>query len=382
MQDFLFTLILLGSIQGVIVCGLLLFSRGRLLPNRLLTAIIGAITLPGFHLYFHYKGVYEINEFTRFIHDIMPMVVFMPIGPLIYFYVRSLINPGTRLNNKVWIHFLPVIIDLVPKIAGLILHFSFWLGYPISSRAEYRALDDLYNQFADIPRWIAITVYLIFAIRYLQANSDKIHPASQKINSWLRLFTGLFAGFQLIWLLYLIPYIIPAWSDQLLKAVNWFPIYIPMTILVYWLGIQGYLTSLKLTIPKKLNHGDWVQGAWQRLSNSMERDHLYLDPELSVGKVADHTGLSTRQISELLNQYRFTNFNAFINHYRVEEFKSRLTSPMANQFTMAGLAMKCGFNSPATFNRIFKQYTGMVPSAFQKANGKTMDTSGNHLKSA
>ena len=382
MQDFLFTLILLGSIQGVIVCGLLLFSRGRLLPNRLLTAIIGAIALPGFHLYFHYKGVYELNEFTRFIHDIMPMVVIMPIGPLIYFYVRSLINPGSRLNKKAWIHFLPIIIDLIPKIAGLVLHISFWLGYSISTRAEYRALDDLYNHYADIPRWISVTFYLILAIRYLQANRDKIHPASQKIYSWLRLFTGLFAGFQIIWLLYLIPYIIPALSDQLLKAVNWFPIYIPMTVLVYWLGIQGYLTSLKLTIPKKLNQADWVPGAWQRLSNSMERDHLYLDPELSVGKVAEHTGLSTRQISELLNQYRFTNFNAFINHYRVEEFKSRLAGPTANQFTMAGLAMTCGFNSPATFNRIFKQYTGMVPSAFLKSNGKALDTAGNHLKSA
>jgi len=382
MQDFLFTLILLGSIQGVIVCGLLLFSRGRLLPNRLLTAIIGAITLPGFHLYFHYKGVYEINEFTRFIHDIMPMVVIMPIGPLIHFYIRSLINPGSKLNKSAWIHFLPVIIDLVPKIAGLVLHISFWLGYPISSRADYRALDDLYNQYADIPRWISVTFYLIIAIRYLQTNSDKIHPSSQKIKTWLRLFTGLFAGFQIIWMVYLIPYIIPAYSDQLLKAVNWFPIYIPMTVLVYWLGIQGYLTSLKLTIPKKLNQADWVPNAWLRLSDSMERDQLYLDPELSVGKVAEHTGLSTRQISELLNQYRFTNFNSFINHYRVEEFKSKLASPASSQFTMAGLAMKCGFNSPATFNRIFKQYTGMVPSAFLKANEKTLNTSGNHLKSA
>jgi AraC-like DNA-binding protein len=382
MPDFLFTLILLGSIQGVIVCGLLLFSKGRLLPNRLLTFIIATITLPGFHLYFHYKGVYDINGFTRFIHDIMPMVIFMPVGPLIYFYVRSLINPGSRINKKAWVHFLPVIIDLIPKIAGLVLHISFWLGYPISSRAEYRALDDLYNQYADIPRWISVTVYLILAIRYFKAHSDKIHPASQKINAWLKLFTGLFAGFQMIWLLYLIPYILPALSDQLLKAVNWFPIYIPMTILVYWLGIQGYLTSLKLTIPKKQNQGDWVPNAWLRLSNSMEKDQLYLDPELSVGKVAEHTGLSTRQISELLNQYRFTNFNAFINHYRVEEFKSRLAGPTANQFTMAGLAMKCGFNSPATFNRIFKQYTGMVPSAFLKANGKTLDTAGNHLKSA
>lgn len=382
MQDFLFTLILLGSIQGIIICGLLLFSRGRLLPNRLLTAIIGALALPGFHLYFHYKGVYEINELTRFIHDLMPMVIFMPVGPLIYFYVQSLTNPAFQFGKKAWLHFLPLIIDLIPKIAGLVLYISFWSGHPLSTREEYRMLDDLYNQYADIPRWLSLTIYLTLAIRYLQSRIDKNHPAALKIRQWLRTFTGLFAAFQLIWLVYLVPYILPAWSDQLLRAVNWFPLYIPMTILVYWLGIQGYLTSLKLTIPKKLNQGDWVQDAWQKLSNSMEMDRLFLDSALSLGKVADHTGLSTRQISELLNQYRFTNFNAFVNHYRIEEFKSRIVSPAASQFTMAGLAMKCGFNSPATFNRIFKQYTGMAPSTFLKTNGKIPDASGNHLKSA
>ena len=379
MRDFLFTLILLGSIQGVIICGLLLFSRKRLLSSRLLAGIIGLLTLPGFHLYFHYKGGYDINGITEFIHDIIPMVIIMPLGPLIYFYVQSLITPQFQISKKQKIYFLPIIIDLIPKLVPWILYISIWIGHPVGTRDEYRALDDLYNRYADIPRWISMTIYVGLAIRYLQNRTDKHHPAAIKIHRWLRLFTGLFAAFQLLWLVYLIPYIIPAYSRQLLQAVDWFPIYIPLTILVYWLGIQGYLTSFKLNGAPKQEQTGWVESAWQRLCKSMEQDHIYLDPELNLGKVAEHTGLSTRQISELLNQHRSTNFNAFINHYRVEEFKSRLASSTASQFTITGLALKCGFNSPATFQRIFKQYTGMAPSAFLKTTEKILDDSEKEL---
>src|SRR5689334_12430179 len=104
MRDFLYALILLGAVQGVIVCGLLLFSRKHLLSNRLLAGIIGLLSLPGFHLYFHYKGGYELNDLTRFVHDIVPMVIIMPIGPLIFFYCRSLLEPGFRLRPKDKLH--------------------------------------------------------------------------------------------------------------------------------------------------------------------------------------------------------------------------------------------------------------------------------------
>jgi AraC-like DNA-binding protein len=370
MRDFLFTLILLGSIQGVIICGLLLFSKKRLLSSRLLAGIIGLLSLPGFHLYFHYKGGYEINRLTEFIHDITPMVIIMPIGPLIYFYVQSLTNPQFRFGKKQKLHFLPVLIDLIPKLAGGVLYISMATGHAVWTRNEYTMLDDIYNQYADIPRWFSASIYLFYAIRYLISRTDKHNLLTIKTQRWLRVFTGLLAGFQLIWLLYLVPYIIPASSEQLLKAVDWFPIYIPMTILVYWLGIQGYLTSFKLNGPSKHDQPGWVDSAWQRLNQSMEQDRLYLDPALNLARLAEHTGLSTRQISELLNQHRSTNFNAFINHYRVEEFKSQLASSQASQFTITGLAMKCGFNSPATFQRIFKQYTGMAPSAFLKSASK------------
>ncbi|MDF2381381.1 helix-turn-helix transcriptional regulator [Nostoc ellipsosporum NOK] len=364
MRDFLFTLILLGSVQGVIICCLLLFSKGRRLFNRLLATIILLFSLPGFHLYLHYRNAYELNSATQLLHDIIPMVIVMPIGPLIWFYIQSLTNPEFRLTKKDYLHFIPVVIDLLPKLAAIAFYVSLLAGNPITSRESLAGWDNWYNQYADIPRWISLSLYLIWSLRYFSSRTGII---GTKTRRWIKTFLWVLITFQLIWLLYLVPYIIPISSDKLLDTLDWFPVYIPMTVLVYWLGIQGFLESRQISVPVKNRDRQWIDDAWQRLCESMEKNKLFLDPSLNLEKLAAYTGIPSRQVSQLLNQHRATNFNGFINFYRVEEFKSRFLDPAYHQFTINGLAMDCGFNSPATFQRLFRQLMGMTPTAFRQA---------------
>lgn len=362
MKDFLFTLILLGSLQGVIICCLLLFSKGRKLFNRLLAGIIALLSLPGFHLYLHYHDVYELNFASQFLHDIIPMVIIMPIGPLVWFYIKSLSDPASRLQKKDYWHFLPVIIDLFPKLVSIVFYVSIWMNNPIASRETLAHWDGLYNQYADIPRWLSLSIYLIISLKYLSGAT-----VVEKTKRWAKTFLWVLISFQLLWLVYLIPYVIPKFTLSLLETLDWFPVYIPMTILVYWLGIQGFLESRQIIAPPKARETHWVDGAWQRLCHSMEKDKLFLDSSLNLERLAAHIGIQSRQVSELLNQHRSTNFSGFINYYRVEEFKFRFLDPANQQLTINGLAQECGFNSPATFQRIFRQYTGMTPTAFRNA---------------
>ncbi|WP_407654005.1 helix-turn-helix domain-containing protein [Aquimarina gracilis] len=37
-----------------------------------------------------------------------------------------------------------------------------------------------------------------------------------------------------------------------------------------------------------------------------------------------------------------------------------------NKYTLFGIACKCGFKSRTSFNRIFKQETGLSPSDYKK----------------
>ena len=85
---------------------------------------------------------------------------------------------------------------------------------------------------------------------------------------------------------------------------------------------------------------------------------------LSLKEVADELRIPINQLSHIINGQIGKNFFDFVNSYRVEEFKSRASQPDYQNYTLISIAYDSGFNSKATFNRVFKNYTGQTPSDF------------------
>ncbi len=102
------------------------------------------------------------------------------------------------------------------------------------------------------------------------------------------------------------------------------------------------------------------------LIRSMETDKLYLNNKLSVVDVSEKLNIPRQYISEVLNEHMDTNFQDFINQYRVEEFVFRLKNDQNNHFTLLGIATEVGFNSKSSFNAIFKKYKGLTPTQYKK----------------
>ena len=61
------------------------------------------------------------------------------------------------------------------------------------------------------------------------------------------------------------------------------------------------------------------------------------------------------------------NFYTFVNELRIEEVKEKLRDPKNDNLKILSLAYDSGFNSKATFNRIFKQYVGLTPLEFKSS---------------
>jgi AraC-like DNA-binding protein len=102
------------------------------------------------------------------------------------------------------------------------------------------------------------------------------------------------------------------------------------------------------------------------LLEMMERGKPYLDPEITLPKLAQAASIPVAHLSRVINEQLGRNFYELINGYRVEEAKRRLGSPGAGGEKLIAVALDCGFNSLATFNRVFKEATGRTPSDFRK----------------
>jgi ligand-binding sensor domain-containing protein/AraC-like DNA-binding protein len=113
-----------------------------------------------------------------------------------------------------------------------------------------------------------------------------------------------------------------------------------------------------------------------RLLSVMKEEKPYLDPNMTVTKLANRLGVSKEHISQTINQCFYMNFNQFLNKYRIEEAKERLKDPKESQYVVFKIALDVGFNSKSTFNTAFKKFTGMNPSQYrEKYLGETSSES-------
>lgn len=367
------TILLLGTLQGFITSILLFRNEERKLSNRLLATLIFLMALASLGAYFYTSGLSNANGIVATLYEFLPKTIIMPVGPLIYFYITSLLDPAFKRGNIKKIHFLPAIIDFVPTITVVIFFAGVFMGLIAPDPAPWGIFIDTFNTYADIPRWLSITMYLWYSIKYVASLKNSGGGASTNIE-WINQFLRLFLVFQGICLLYLIFYLHPSFRNILLEKFNWFPVYIPVAVMIYWLGLKGLLIAYShRRNAQKANVADLtltpgtIQDIILQLKHSMEVDKLYLNPHLSVTILSQHTGIAQKNISAVLNRQMQSSFNDFVNHYRIEMFKEKIRQPESSHLTMAGVALECGFNSQATFQRVFKELTGTSPSAFRKS---------------
>ena len=102
----------------------------------------------------------------------------------------------------------------------------------------------------------------------------------------------------------------------------------------------------------------------QRLRQLLETEKVYLEADLSLPALAQRVGLSTHELSYVLNEGFGVNFFQFINAYRVAEAQRLLASPRHQHLSIVGIAFEAGFSSKTTFNTTFKKTTGLTPSQF------------------
>lgn len=364
------TIIWLGTLQGFVLSVLLYFTRRPIPGARLLSCILLLMSLACLHLSLFETGLLNANGITATLAILIPMILVMPLGPLLWLYVLRLTGRSLPEGTGLRRHFASVIIDLIPSLtvivyfAGVFLHL--WQPDP----GPWGSFLGKYNVYADIPRWLSMTLYLGASWKLVTRDEQGMTIAQQKYAAWLRPFLLAFFVFQFIWLMYLVPYIIPSSRGYMLDHFSWYPVYVPLAILIYALGLRAYLadykqfnnagkTTEKISV-ETINH------TARQLQDAMEKDRLYLDPDLNLSGLSVKTGIPQKMISAVLNNHLGKSFSNFVNGYRVEAFKQKLQAGADDQLTIAGLAADCGFSSPATFQRIFKEFTGLSPSDFKK----------------
>lgn len=364
-------IILLGAVQGLILTCLLLFSPNGERQGRYFLAF--------FMLILVYNGFETLNWSAGWNAAFFSYYVFtliFGIGPSLYLYVRSFTRPESVGISAVWKHYLPVFVQFIVRSA-LTLHL-FWGG----NRPLTFKLADWHETVSEPLSCLLACLYVWAAWRefrqFRQKNATLADQENAVLIRWLRVFLFSMTVLVVFWIFSLTA---PHFINEPANFSFYYPTEVLLVVLIYWIGFAGYYRTRVIHVPmpkptvmsvsEPLSEQEILQ-CIAALKTAMETKKLYLDPELTVGKVAAHLQTSPKTISAVLNQHIRKGFNEFVNEHRIGEVKRQLLNPENRHLTITGIALECGFNSQATFQRVFKTAVGLTPKAFVASQTNTV----------
>lgn len=327
-----------------------------------------------------YAGWYS-KKITREILFFMPFMQVLLIGPVIYYYTKSLLNKSFQLSTKDWLHFIPAILYLIYSLVIFITDKIILDEYYFYADGRDKDLANWY-QIAGI---ISMSYYLVISLQhyntYKKLVFDNVSFADTILFQWIKNF--IIAFLAIIILRVLLFVLNPEWGE--FGSQFWH--YMVFSFLVFYISINGYANAVKISFlsdvnSESINVFSEVEEDKKMVTISKDEqeielwktkilqlildEKIYKNPKLTLANLSEKLATNSKNVSNVINSGFELNFNEFINYYRIEAVKEKLINGEHKTTTLLGIAFDCGFNSKATFNRAFKKSTSLSPKEFIK----------------
>ncbi len=311
---------------------------------------------------------------------VLPLAICMPLalGPLLRAYIHAIYNRSKTVNN--------LLRNLLP-FAIVVFLFSLPKYLQVAYYVPTSRLGMLVYSGIAVFSILHLIYFLIGNTRWLRFYERKLKQQYTSLTDRdLRWYRTWVRGLIIFVLVDMSAVPLLLWKDSVLLTVQLNLLF--FVGLIWWLCYRGihqpaiFLvsdaeegssprvsnTAVVPEIGKELNEEDTeLRAALERL---FAKENIYLRQDLSLDILAAHMGVSNKKISQLLNEGLDTSFYDYVNTYRIAHFKQRLQAGEAQQLTLLALAFDSGFNSKATFNRVFKQREGVTPLQYKKKQEK------------
>lgn len=398
--NFYSSILLIFFVHGL-VYSVLLFKKGITNENvsdkwlgifLLLCSLYIAPWMLGFAGWYDHQPLRDIMFYV-------PMQLLYFIGPVIFFYVQSLLNPSFKFCKKNWLHLLPGILYLLFCVVMVVTDKLILKRYYFLATGQDPEFDAWYQYTG----FVSMAIYFLISLRYYnlykKLMEQVVSYADVVLFKWVRNFLYSFLIMLIIKLLFYAGSFFPFFQKMRYYGPWWE--YFSFAIVYYYIAITGHANSVETKVPFRLNlltqkptlllntseektdENNFLEDAevieivneqiekkedegllaeWKpKILSLLQNEKVYEDPELSLTQMAKQLKTNPSILSKTINQGFQLNFNDFINNYRIEAVKEKLKAGEQKTQTLLGIAYDCGFNSKATFNRAFKKVTGGSP---------------------
>lgn len=292
------------------------------------------------------------------------------IGPVLYWAFRSVLSPGKPLKPRDYLQLLPAL---------LTFPYLYWAcyRYPFAQQSElilnlsiFSDVDVHFMTFLTLKKMMPV-VYGFLCMRLLFRKTTRAH-AVPGLAPLLQPYTG----FVLIWFWIFLTHILGQWLPVATSdTMGIFGNYVSLTLVaaLMYMGLQYSAPSIaenpvteEEPPPDTEDNNEEIAALSERIHQFIRDEKPYLNSRLTLERFATLLQVSPRQASLAINRCFGRNFHEYINSFRVEEAQRLLRDDVDHTRTILEIAQQSGFNSKATFNRIFKLATGVTPTAYRQ----------------
>jgi AraC-like DNA-binding protein len=261
------------------------------------------------------------------------LVLLFATPPAFYFFSRDVLLPGLRLSLLATLHALPPLLGLLLPTSLLPLAaFTVGAGYSL---------------------WLARVVY------GMRRNVRRFRAEM--------FFFGLFAVIATLVLVVVLamPWVGSAGFYLVYATAIGAGVVMVMAALLAFPELPADISDVaRLSYANSTLKGVDVAARLADLQRLMGEDKLYRNESLTLATLAEATGLSAHQLSELINTRFGVGFSRYVRDLRVAEAKRILGDDRRS--SVLSIGMMCGFGSQSTFYAAFRDATGLSPAAFRK----------------
>ncbi|MBD2701914.1 helix-turn-helix domain-containing protein [Spirosoma sp. BT702] len=375
----------LMALLGIFLTPFLLKQAG---PQRHQIRYVAAI-LVLFSLVLFYYVLYWSNYIQYFPFLSRPAVMlFFLFGGLFYLYLKELLHQPVSARLQ--------LLHALPYIVGMGIHLILTLLRSIYPASDFQIAHWFYN----VLPWLIMAHLSLYAIAILRILP--LFKSLGEVAKWARWTSLCYVGF-----------VLANWSYYALVQLSFFNRSWDYGIsfsMVFFIGLVAYLAYVQPTIfqnsqPPPMDSGNQPtpigelpfddprrlsldiqestepemryrhSGLSSHLANRFARqlqeimitEKLYHDNELRLDTVAERINISRHHLSQVLNEQLGMNFFEYVNSLRVEEARELLRQFPRQQLNIIEVAYQVGFNNKVSFNKAFKNVTGLTPSEFRRS---------------
>ncbi len=392
-------MILFLSITGIFLSAILLYYNAR--ENRSSVFLGLFFSLISIYAFNQYVVLYSKSEFLVSVFFLNIGFLSYLIGPMLYWYIRSVLSDNSHLKKTDLWHLLPMLVFLVATLPHLfspwahkveiatriIQDSSFFVNYNHTVLYKVPAI------LVFLSRPLLILAYASWStrmiIRYLkQKRGISVLSQQQFMTKWLTvllvfLFIHIFSQILQIYQSYSVRNIISFYTLNLLQILSGAgltgllisPFFFP-TIL-YGLprmpvskGILKPLEQQTVVLPgedqKILSsfEADYLDLITQKAESCMEQLRPYLQTDCNLAYFAKLINIPVHHLAYYFREVKNQSFSDFRNEWRVNHAKKLIAEGKANELTLEAIGLLSGFSTRNTFFTAFKKIEGVSPGIF------------------